>query len=138
MKSTVQQLLMCKMLELDPPAFAHLPYLVQPNTQVPIKKEPTLSQLIDKGFFPEALLNSIALLGWNPPHREDPTVVSAPLNVFMKNEMLQVKDIVTLFNLDKVQKQGVPYMYENMVLLNQLHLRQRFTYYDTLEQKRCV
>lgn len=29
-------------------------------------------------------------------------------------------------------------MYENMVLVNQLHLRQRFTYFDTLEQKRCI
>jgi hypothetical protein len=56
-------------------------------------KEPTLNGLKDKGFLPEAVLNGIALLGWNPPHREDPSVISAPLNAFMKYEVLTLKDI---------------------------------------------
>lgn len=136
------QVMMCKMLEIDPPEFAHLPIILQASARsakdIPLKNEPTLNQMIDKGFFPEAILNNVALLGWNPPHREDPTIVSSAMKVFMKHEMLTKKDLVGLFNLDKVQKQGVPYMYENMVLINQFHLRHRFTYFDTLEQKRCV
>lgn len=97
---------MCKMLEIDPPEFAHLPLLMQANarakTEMPLKKEPTLMQMIEKGFFPEAIMNNLAILGWNPPHREDPAIVSSPLNVFMKHEMLHKKDITSLFNLDKV------------------------------------
>jgi hypothetical protein len=48
---------------------------------------------MEKGFLPETLLNGVALLGWNPPHREDPSVVSSSINTFMKNEVLDIKDI---------------------------------------------
>ena len=56
-------------------------------------KEPTLKGMIDKGFLPEAVLNGVALLGWNPPHREDPGIVSSTVNVFMKHEVLTLKDL---------------------------------------------
>jgi hypothetical protein len=44
-------------------------------------------------FLPEAVFNGTALLGWNPPHREDPGIVSSPVNVFMKHEVLGPQDI---------------------------------------------
>jgi len=34
----------------------------------------------NKGFLPEALLNGLALLGWNPPQKEDPDILSQDLN----------------------------------------------------------
>jgi glutamyl/glutaminyl-tRNA synthetase len=30
----------------------------------------------EQGYLPEALVNGIALLGWNPPHREDPNALA--------------------------------------------------------------
>ena len=30
----------------------------------------------NKGYLPESLLNGLALLGWNPPQREDPNSLS--------------------------------------------------------------
>ena len=80
------------MLELEPPEFAHLPYIANEKGSK-LVKEPNLNNLRSKKFLPEAIINGVALLGWNPPHREDPGVVSAPVNVFMKHEVLTPKDI---------------------------------------------
>lgn len=80
------------MLELEPPEFAHLPFIANEKGKE-LVKEPTLSNLRSKKFLPEAIINGVALLGWNPPHREDPGIISAPVNVFMKHEVLTPKDI---------------------------------------------
>jgi hypothetical protein len=41
-------------------------------------------------------VNGIALLGWNPPHREDPGIISSSVNAFMKHEVLDQKDLFTM------------------------------------------
>lgn len=63
----------------------------------------------DKGYLPEAVLNGIALLGWNPPHREDPTILAESATVFMKHEVLEVEEMVRSFNLDKIGKSGAKF-----------------------------
>lgn len=49
---------------------------------------------MEKGFLPEALLNGVALMGWNPPHREDPTVLAENTGVFLRHEVLRLDDMV--------------------------------------------
>ena len=68
--------------------------------------EVSVKQYKDQGYLPEAVLNGIALLGWNPPHREDPNVLAENLGVFMKHEVLNIEDMLNQFNLDKVSKSG--------------------------------
>lgn len=68
----------------------------------------------EKGFLPEALINSIALLGWNPPHREDPTVLAESTGVFLKHEVMKIPDMVRQFNLDKISKSGAKFDIEKM------------------------
>ena len=46
---------------------------------------------------PEALVNGLALLGWNPPHREDPNALSEDLGQFLKHEVLTMSDMEKLF-----------------------------------------
>ena len=62
-----------------------------------------------RGFLPEALMNSIALLGWNPPHREDPNVLYENTVVFLKHEVMRVADMVKDFNIDKISKSGAKF-----------------------------
>ena len=45
---------------------------------------------------PEALINGLALLGWNPPHREDSSVIGGSLSNFLKNEVMSLKEIEEL------------------------------------------
>ena len=68
----------------------------------------------DAGFMPEALLNAVALLGWNPPHREDPTTLSESVGVFMRHEVLTLTDMLHQFNLDKISKSGAKFDVEKL------------------------
>ena len=63
---------------------------------------------------PEAVLNAVALLGWNPPHREDPTTLSEAVGVFMRHEVLTLKDMIYQFNLDKISKSGAKFDIEKL------------------------
>jgi len=84
------------MLGLDHPEFAHLPLLLNNKGQKLSKRfnDVSVESYKDKGFLPEAVLNGIALLGWNPPHREDATILSETTGVFMRHEVLSLKDMI--------------------------------------------
>ena len=84
------------MLNLDIPEFAHLPLLLNSKGQKLSKRfgDVSVQSYKDANFLPEAVLNGIALLGWNPPHREDPTVLSETSGVFMRSEVLTMEDML--------------------------------------------
>ena len=94
----------------------------------------------DKGFLPEAVLNGIALLGWNPPHREDPNALAETSGVFMRHEVLSLRDMVEQFNLDKVGRSGAKFAVEKLEYLNSMHIRDKFDYVEGNEgeAKECV
>jgi|LauGreDrversion4_2_1035121.scaffolds.fasta_scaffold237698_1 hypothetical protein len=64
------------------------------------------------------MVNGLALLGWNPPHRSDEITEKAG-NVFSKHEVLTMKDLLNMvriayysfvkFDLEKVGKSGVKF-----------------------------
>ena len=72
----------------------------------------------DANFLPEALLNGIALLGWNPPHREDPNVLSETTGVFMRHEVLTIDDMLDTFNINKISKSGAKFSMEKLEFFN--------------------
>ena len=78
---------------------------------------------MDKGYLPEALVNGVALMGWNPPHREDPTVLAENTGVFMKHEVITLPEMVIQFNLDKIQKTGAKFDLDKISYLNSMHIR---------------
>lgn len=118
------------MFELDPPEFAHLPLLLNSKGQKLSKRfgDVSVESFKEKGFLPEALLNSIALLGWNPPHREDPNVLAESTGVFMRHEVLKMSDMIEQFNVDKVSKSGAKFDQEKLQFFNSMHIRSRFAY----------
>ena len=89
----------------------------------------------DMGYLPEAVLNGIALLGWNPPHREDPNVLSQQLSVVMRHEVMDLDDMVHQFNLDKISKSGAKFDMAKLQFFNQMHIRERFDYVDGNQQE---
>ena len=76
--STPKHIMLYKMFEIEPPTFAHLPLLLNMQGQKLSKRHGDVSvdEYRDKGYLPSALLNGLALLGWNPPHREDANALS--------------------------------------------------------------
>jgi glutamyl-tRNA synthetase len=66
MSSTSRQLPLYQALEWEPPRFAHVPLLVEPDGRKLSKRHDAVSvqSFRDRGFVPEAVLNYIARLGW--------------------------------------------------------------------------
>jgi glutamyl-tRNA synthetase len=62
----------------------------------------------ERGFFPEALINFLALLGWNPGTHQ---------------EVMSMDEMIALFSLEKVHKAGARFDYEKAKWFNQQYLK---------------
>mmetsp|Transcript_42020 Transcript_42020/g.64366 ORF Transcript_42020/g.64366 Transcript_42020/m.64366 type:complete len:222 (-) Transcript_42020:565-1230(-) len=118
--STPKHILLYKMFAMQPPTFAHLPLLLNSKGQKLSKRHGDVSveEYRENGYLPEALLNGLALLGWNPPHRDDPNALVGDLNTFLKQEVLRVKEMELVFDIEKVGKSGVKFDTKKLEYLN--------------------
>lgn len=109
------------------PQFAHLPLLLKPDGKGKLSKrdgdrlgfpvfplhwqDPTNGEISsgydDYGFLPEAFINFLALLGWNPGTEQE---------IFSLNELAKV------FSLDKVSKSGAKFDFEKAKWFNHQYL----------------
>ena len=74
-----------------PPQYAHLPLLVGDDRKKLSKRRQSvaLSDFQNQGILPEAMVNYLCLLGWGPPDEK---------------EIRPIEEIVSLFNLESVNK----------------------------------
>lgn len=95
----------------EKPQFAHLPLLLSRERKKLSKRDGDVSVLDykDKGYLPEALVNFVALLGWNP---------TADREIFTMEEM------VAMFDLEKVNKAGAIFDVDKLNWMNGMYLRQ--------------
>jgi len=112
------------------PAFAHLPLILKPDGngklskrdgdrlgfpvfpldwQDPVSGEKS-SGYREKGYFPEAFINMLALLGWNPGHDQ---------------EIMSLQELIEAFDLGRVHKGGAKFDPEKTKWFNQQYLRMR-------------
>ena len=130
--STPKHILLYKMFGIEPPVFAHLPLLLNMKGQKLSKRqrEVSVDDYQNKGYLPEALLNGLALLGWNPPHREDPAFLSETnMTSLLKHEVLTMEELEILFNIEKIGKSGVKFEEKKLEFLNSMHIRNKFEYF---------
>ena len=104
--STPKHLLLYKMLEIEPPLFAHLPLLVDMQGRKLSKRfgDVSVSSFREKGFLPEAIVNGVSLLGWTPPSHDDPRNVEKMGRDFARTETMTMEDLQTFFQIQKVSK----------------------------------
>ncbi len=111
------------------PEFAHLPLLLKPTGKGKLSKRDgekmgfpvfplewkgedgqKIAGYREDGYFPEAFVNILALLGWNPGNEE---------------ELLSMKDLTDQFDLHKVQKSGARFDPEKAKWFNHKYLQQK-------------
>lgn len=87
------------------PEFAHLPLLLNPDKSKLSKRQSAVavSDYHGKGYFPEALVNFVALLGWNPTSNRE---------IFTLEEMCE------LFELGRVNKAGAVFDVQKLNWMN--------------------
>ena len=91
--NTPRHILIMEAIGAPIPKFAHLPLVLSPDRTKFSKRKGALPLTVyrDNGYLPSALINYIAMIGWNPGGEQD---------IFTKDE------IINLFDITKVQKGG--------------------------------
>ena len=105
LSNTPKHVLLFRALGHDPPAFAHLPLILNPDrTKMSKRKSQTaIDDYRAEGFIPEALVNYLALLGWSTGSEE---------------EVLSLEQLVERFDLTEVNKAGAVFDRERLEWLN--------------------
>ena len=94
------------------PQFAHLPMIVNAQGKPYSKRDGAayVGEFQEKGFLPEALFNSLALLGWSPGD---------------DREVLTRDEMIAAFTLDRVRQAPSQLDMTKLLWMNGQHLKQR-------------
>jgi glutamyl-tRNA synthetase len=109
--NTPKQLLLYQALGFKEPLFAHLPLILGPDRTRLSKRHGavSLSEYRRQGFLPQALFNFLALLGWSPGDNR---------------ELLSRKELINLFDLDRINKSNAVFDIEKLKWMNKKYLKQ--------------
>lgn len=93
LSSLPKHLLLFEYLNWPAPRYAHVPLLLNRDKTKLSKRQGSVSvqEYREKGYLPEALLNFLALLGWNPGTTQ---------------ELFSLAELIEQFSLERVQKAG--------------------------------
>lgn len=101
MASTPLHVALYNSLSWTPPAYAHVPLLVDANKQKLSKRnfDSDITSFRNRGIFPESLINFAALLGWSHTQKKDVMDLAQLEEVFD----LKITKGNTIVSLDKLQ-----------------------------------
>ncbi len=112
LSSTPKHVLLYNFLGWELPEFAHLPLLLNPDKSKLSKRQGDVAveDYKSKGYFKEALVNFVALLGWNAGDDK---------------EFYEMNGLIESFSLDRVNKSGAVFNVEKLNWLNSEHLKEK-------------
>ncbi|KAG0325253.1 Glutamyl-tRNA synthetase [Podila horticola] len=110
--SAPKHVLLYEMFGWDIPKFAHVPLLLNPDKTKLSKRsgDVNVEDYRDKGYFPEAVVNFVALLGWHPGTTE---------------EIFDMKGLTEAFSLKNIQQSNAVVLREKLDWINKMHLLRR-------------
>jgi glutamyl-tRNA synthetase len=110
LSSTPKHILLYDSFGWEKPLFAHLPLLLNPDKTKLSKRQGDVAveDYRQKGYLKEALLNFVALLGWNAGDDK---------------EFYSMEELIENFTLERVNKSGAVFDIEKLNWLNAEHLR---------------
>lgn len=109
LSSTPKHLLLYSFFGWEAPLFAHLPLLLNPDKSKLSKRhgDVAVGDYTKKGYLPQALVNFVALLGWNPGDTR---------------EIFTLDELVKEFSLERVGKAGAVFNIEKLDWLNEQYI----------------
>ncbi len=112
LSSTPKHVLLYDSFKWERPIFAHLPLLLNPDRSKLSKRQGDVAveDYRTKGFLKEALVNFVALLGWNAGDDQ---------------EFYYMNELIEKFTLERVNKSGAVFDLEKLNWLNAEHLRKK-------------
>jgi len=108
--NTPRQILILEALGFVRPHYAHIPLILAPDKSKLSKRHGAVSvnEYKLQGFIPEAMLNYLALLGWNPGGEQ---------------ELFTLAELAQKFTIERVQKGGAVFDIHKLLWFNQEHLK---------------
>ncbi len=105
LSNTPKHILLFRAMGHEPPVFAHLPLILNPDrTKMSKRKSQTaVGDYLAQGFIREALVNYLALLGWSTGSED---------------EILGMDELIRRFDLDHVHQAGAVFDRERLEWLN--------------------
>jgi len=118
--STPKHILLYEYFGWTPPQWAHLPLLLNPDkTKMSKRKgDVAVEDYTDKGYLPQAMINYLAFLGWNPG---SPASVKATAG--KEKEIYSMDELLKDFKLEKVHKAGAVFNIEKLNWYNSYYLK---------------
>ncbi len=112
LSSTPKHILLYEFLGWEKPVFAHLPLLLNPDKSKLSKRQGDVAveDYRRKGYLKEALINFVALLGWNAGDDQ---------------EFFTMDELIEKFSLERVNKAGAVFNIEKLNWLNGEHIRHK-------------
>lgn len=95
----------------QPPIFIHLPLLLNPDRSKLSKRQGDVAaeDFLNKGYLPAAIINYVALLGWNPGTEQ---------------EVFDLAALIKSFSLEKIHKAGAIFDLQKLNWFNAEYVRQ--------------
>ena len=109
--STPKYLALYEALGATPPVFATTPPVMGDEGKKKLGKRDGAKDVLeyrDEGYLPEAMMNFLALLGWNPGGEKE---------VFSRDDLIQ------MFSLDRIQRSGGQFGDDKLDWLNKEHMK---------------
>jgi len=110
MPNTPKQILLQEALGFNRVEYGHLPLILGSDRSKLSKRDgaTSLRDYRDEGYLPEAFINFLAFLGWNPG---------------TEKEIFTLNDLIKEFSIEKVQKSGAIFNLEKLTYLNGFYIR---------------
>ena len=110
LSSTPKHIILYEYFGWKPPEFAHIPMVLAPDKSKLSKRHGATGVLEFKnqGYLPEAIINFLAFLGWNPGDNR---------------EIFSMQELIEEFSIDKVQKGGAIFNMEKLNWINGQYIR---------------
>lgn len=109
--STPKHILLYKAFGWEPTEFAHLPLILNEDKSKLSKRQGDVAveDFLNKGYLPEALLNFVAFLGWNPKSEK---------------EVFSLQELISEFNLENVNKSGAVLDINKLDWVNSIYIKE--------------
>jgi len=113
LSSTPKHILLYEFFEWEAPVFAHLPLLLNPDRSKLSKRQGDVAveDYQSKGYSKEALVNFVALLGWNEGEG-------------VEQEKYSMQELIEKFKLERVGKSGAVFNIEKLNWLEKEYIKE--------------
>ncbi|MCX7878843.1 MAG: glutamate--tRNA ligase, partial [Ignavibacteria bacterium] len=110
--SVPKHILIYRAFGWEVPKMAHVPLILNPDKTKLSKRQGDVAteDYLKKGYLPEALVNYMALLGWNPGEGE-------------KREIFSLDELIKLFTLERVNSSGAVFNIEKLNWMNSEYIK---------------